>query len=197
MPTFYVYSHEPMPRTDLFEKRDYNPANDYIAFNGVWLNPVPAKTWTAIPDRIRSVRHRDRSDKAGTPYHVFADELVSANRERLGPRGVIFTDHLPDGAEKAELEATAEARNLQFRLDLIQQYEEALKEAEANGRTVKANTYLTECYNIAGMERPGSVEALRAQRQPGEAVANRLVEALEQLVNKMSAARSEKQPRVI
>lgn len=182
MSTYFVYSVEPMPRVDLFSKRDYNPQNDYIAYNGIYLPPVEAKTWTTISDRFRSLRHLDRTDKQGHGYHVFADEIVKANAERLRPRGVLFLDHEPTAAERTALAKEALELNTQFRLDSIQQYEEALKEAEANGRSVKANTYVKECYSVLGMERPGSVEALRSQRQPGEAVAERFASAMEKLV---------------
>jgi len=193
MATYFVYSVEALPRTDLFESRDYNPATDYIGYNGIYLSPIPAKIWTQIPDRFKSLRHRDRQDKAGTAYHVFADEIVKANEHRLRDRGVVFLDHEPTPAEKATLEAQAEKLNLAFRMTCVQQYEEALKEAEANGRTAKCLTYTQECYKLLGMERPGSVEALRAQRQPGEASAERFAKAIEdvfqKLMERMSAAK--------
>jgi hypothetical protein len=144
-----------------------------------------------IPDRFRSLRHHDRTDRQGHVYHVFADEIVKANEERLGPRGVLFSDHEPTAAEKTELEKEALERNLAFRLDQIQFYEESAKEAEANGKALKANTYVKECYEVLGMERPGSVQALRAQRQPGEAVADRFAAAMEKLIAHLSQPKPE------
>jgi hypothetical protein len=188
---FWVYSVEPMPRTDLFAKRDYNPTNDYIAFNSIYLDPIPAKTWVQIPDRFRSLRHHDRTDRQGHVYHVFADEIVKANQARLAPRGVVFTDHEPAADEKVTLEKEALEANMSFRLDQIQFYEESVKEAEANGRSLKANTYVKECYEVLGMERPGSVQALRAQRQPGEAVADRFAAAMEKLLAHLSSPKVE------
>jgi len=188
MSDYFVYSHEELPRTDLFTSRDYNPGNDWIAYNGIHIGVVPAKTWTKVPDRLRSVRHVDRADKQGHPYHVFADEIAKANAERLKPRGVIFLDHAPTDAEKAELEALAETRNLQFRMDAVQVYEETLKVAESQGHTLKANTYVKECYKLLGMERPNSIEAARAQRQPGEAAAERIATALESVFTRLLAA---------
>lgn len=190
MGNFWIYSVEPMPRTDLFSSRDYNPTNDYVAYNGIYLEPVPAKQWTRIPDKFKSLRHRDRTDKQGTTYHVFDDEIVKANQERLRPRGVLFTDHEPTAVEKAELEDRAAKLNMQFRIDAIQQYEEAMREAEANGRTLKANTYVRECYELLQLPRPGSAEAIRAQRQPGEDVADRIVAALERLLSRKVEAPS-------
>lgn len=184
MGNYWVYSVEAMPRTDLFMSRDYNPNNDYIGYNSIYIEPVPAKTWVRIPDKLRSLRHRDRTDKQGTIYHVFDDEIVKANQERLRSRGVLFTDHEPTAAEKAELEARAAKLNMQFRIDAIQNYEESMREAEANGRTLKANTYVKECYELLQLPRPGSAEAIRAQRQPGEDVADRIVAALEKLLSR-------------
>jgi hypothetical protein len=196
MSTFFIYSVEPMPRTDLFSKRDYNPTNDYIAYNGVYLPPLEAKTWTPVVDRIQSLRHLDRADKQGHKYHVFADELVKANQERLRPRGVVFLDHEPTATEKADIAKEALELNMQFRLDTIQFYEESAKEAEAQGRSLKAGTYVKECYQILGMEQPGSVAALRAQRQPGEAVADRFAAAMEQLVKHLTAKAEPAKPAV-
>lgn len=187
MSNFWVYSVEAMPRVDLFNKRDYNPANDYIAFNGIYLPPIAAKTWTRIDDRFRSLRHHDRTDKQGHVYHVFADEIVKANQERLRPRGVIFTDHEPTAAEKSTLEQDALNANLQFRMEAIQFYEDQVREHETgNPARTKPTTYELECYEVLGMERPYSVAAFKSQRQPGEAVAERFSAALEKLVAHLS-----------
>lgn len=191
--SYYAYTIEPMPRTDLFAKRDHNPATEYIGHNGIYLDPIPAKTWTKLPEHFKSLRHRDRADKQGTPYHVFISEIVEANRVRLEPRGVIFLDHEPTAEERAALEAQAAENNLKYRLGCVEEYETAMKEAEVNGRTYRASTYVTECYKELDMERPGSVEALRAQRQPGEAAADRFAASLEKVferfLERVSAAR--------
>lgn len=188
MSNYWIYSVEPMPRVDLFDKRDYNPTNDYIGFNSIYLPPLAAKTWTPIESKFKSLRHHDRADRQGHVYHVFDDEIVKANKERLRPRGVFFLDHEPTAAEKSAIAKEALELNMQFRLDQIQFYEESLKEAEAQGRSLKANTYVRECYELLGMERPGSVAAIRAQRQPGEAVADRFTAAMEKLVAHLQAA---------
>jgi hypothetical protein len=188
MSNFYVYSVEPMPRVDLFAKRDYSPDNDYIHYNGIHLAPIDAKTWTRIDDRFKSLRHHDRTDRQGHTYHVFADEIVKANRERLGPRGVVFTDHEPSATEKLELEKLALERNLQFRLETIQHYEDQVREHETgNPARTKPTSYELECYEVLGMERPYSVAAFKSQRDPGGAAANRFAEALEKLVAHLGA----------
>lgn len=187
MSTFYVYTVEPMPRTDLHMKRDYNPANDRIAYNGIYLPPVEAKTWTRIEDRFKSLRHLDRSDRQGHVYHVFADELVKANQERLRPRGVVFTDHEPTAAEKATLEKEALDANIQFRLEAIQHYEDQVREHETgNPARTKPTTYELECYEVLGMERPYSVAAFKSQRDPGGAVTERFAAAMEKLVERLT-----------
>lgn len=196
MSTYYVYSIEPMPRVDLFSKRDYNPSNDYIGYNGIYIPPVEAKTWTKIEDRFRSLRHHDRTDRQGHVYHVFADEIVKANQARLEPRGVVFTDHEPTAAERATLEKQAQERNIEFRLAAIQHYEDQVREHETgNPARTKPTTYELECYEILGMERPYSVAAFKSQRQPGEAVAERFAAAMEKLVAHLS--KPEKAPREV
>ena len=188
MSDYWVYSVEPMPRTDLFSKRDYNPINDYISYNGIYLDPIPAKTWVKIPDRFRSLRHHDRTDKQGHVYHVFADEIVKANRERMGARGTIFTDHEPTAAEKPVLEKTALDANVEFRLAAIQHYEDQVREHETgNPARTKPTSYELECYEVLGMERPYSVAAFKSQRDPGAAAATRFAEALEKLLAHLGA----------
>jgi len=188
MSNFYVYSVEQMPRFDLAGKRGYTVDNDYIHFNGIHLPTLEAKTWTRIDDRFRSVRHHDRTDRQGHVYHVFADELVKANTERMRPRGVLFTDHEPSAEEKRRLEQEALELNTQFRLETIQHYEDQVREHETgNPARTKPTPYELECYEVLGMERPYSVAAFKSQRDPGGAAANRFAEALEKLVAHLGA----------
>lgn len=184
---YWIYSVEPMPRVDLFSTRDYTPDNDWIGYNGVHIGPVPAKTWVNLPQRIKSLRHHDRTDRQGHPYNVFADEIVKANRARHAPRGVIFTDHEPTAAEKAILEKQALEANTQFRMETMQRYEDAVREHDTgNPSRTKPTSYELECYELLGIERPGSVAAFKSQRQPGEAVAERFAAAMEKLVAHLS-----------
>lgn len=185
MSEYWMYSVEPMPRLDLVAtgKRDYTPDNDWIGFNGVHIGPVPAKTWVRIPDRLKSLRHHDRTDRQGHVYHVFADEIVKANQVRHAPRGVIFTDHEPSAEERTRLEKEAQAANVQFRMEAMQHYEDQVREHDTgNPARTKPTTYELECYELMGVERPGSVQAFKSQRQPGDAVAERILAALEKLL---------------
>jgi len=179
-----------MPRIDLFGQRDYTPDNDWIGFNGVNIGPVPAKEWMKLPDRIKSLRHHDRTDRQGHTYHVFADEIVKANQHRT-PRGVIFLDHEPTAAEKVELEAQATKANIQFRMEAIQFYEDQVREHDTgNPARTKPTTYELECYELLGVERPGSIAAFKSQRQPGEAVAERFAAQMEKLINLLMEGRT-------
>lgn len=189
MPDYYVYSVEPMPRLDFIEakKRDYTPDNDWISFNGIHIGPVPAKTWTRLQDRYKSLRHHDRTDRQGHAYNVFPDEIVKANAHRAN-RGVVFTDHAPTAEEKAELEKRAQEANIQFRMDAMQHYEDQVREHDTgNPSRTKPTTYELECYELLGVERPGSVAAFKSQRQPGEAVAEKILAALEKLLSTREA----------
>lgn len=188
MSTYFVYSVEQMPRFDLAGKRGYTVDNDYIHYNGIHLPTIEAKTWTRIDDRFKSLRHHDRTDRQGHTYHVFADEIVKANSERLRSRGVLFIDHEPTAAEKTRLEREALELNTQFRLETIQHYEDQVREHETgNPARTKPTPYELECYEVLGMERPYSVAAFKSQRDPGGAAANRFAEALEKLVAHLGA----------
>jgi hypothetical protein len=183
--TYWVYSVEPMPRVDLFGARDYTPDNDWISFNGVHIGAVPAKTWMQLPSRIKSLRHHDRTDRQGHVYHVFADEIVKANQHRAN-RGVIFLDHEPTAKEKLTLEARALEANTQFRMEAMQRYEDSVREHDTgNPSRTKPTSYELECYELLGIERPGSVAAFKSQRQPGEAVAERFTAAMEKLIERL------------
>jgi hypothetical protein len=179
---YWVYTVEPMPRVDLFGARDYTPDNDWISFNGIHIGAIPAKTWVQIPSRFKSVRHHDRTDRQGHVYHVFADEIVKANQHRAS-RGVVFTDHEPSVEEKAALEKKAMEANTQFRMEQMQRYEDSVREHDTgNPSRTKPTTYELECYELLGIERPGSVAAFKSARQPGEAVAERFAAAMEKLI---------------
>jgi hypothetical protein len=70
----------------------------------------------------------------------------------------------------------------------VEWYENQVREKEVTGKGRTTPTpYEDECYTLLGLTKPYSVEAMRAQRHPGEAVGEQLVAALDRLMNRRRA----------
>ena len=110
------------------------------------------------------------------------DDLFDRLRKRFENRGLVFLDHEPTIVEKVELEKDAYQKNLAFRMTIVEGYENAVREKEVTGKGRTTPTpYEDECYSVLGLTKPYSVEAMRAQRHPGEAVGEQIVAALQRL----------------
>lgn len=177
---FWIYSTESLPNQKLMGKAGYTP--EYIAFSGVQLDPLDEKKWTKLPDRWLNIVHRDWLDKRGTREVVQTEDIVKAALARYSDRGVVILDHEPTAAEKAEFEKKSEEANLAFRMRAVEWYENQVREKEVTGHgRTHPTPYENECYETLGLTKPYSVEAMRAQRHPGEAVGEQIVAALERL----------------
>lgn len=177
--SYYIYSEEAFPNEELQGKPGYSP--ERLMHAGIQL-AVHAKTWTKLPDRFSSVRHKDWVNRAGERYIVTIEDIVKPLEARFGNRGVIFLDHEPSAHEKAKFEHEAHEANLAYRMAAVEWYENQRheKEVSGTGRT-RPTPYEDQCYQILGLTKPYSVEAMRAQRHPGEAVGEQIVAALERL----------------
>lgn len=176
----YIYTTEAIPNEKLMGKPSYTP--EYIAAHGVQLAPLPAKQWVKLPDSWTNMVHKSWTDKAGTRERVFIDDIVKAITSRFNLRGVILIDHEPSAAEKKDFERQSEEANLAFRMKAVEWYENQVREKEVTGQGRTTPTaYENECYEVLGLTKPYSVEAMRAQRHPGEAVGEQIVAALDRL----------------
>ena len=177
---FHVYTVEEFPNTKLMGKAGYTP--EYLQWGGISLPPLEAKKWAKLPDNYYNTYHVDWKDRAGTRRHVTGDDLFDRLRKRFENRGLVFLDHEPSIAEKVELERDAYQKNLAFRMTIVEGYENAVREKEVTGKGRTTPTpYEDECYSVLGLTKPYSVEAMRAQRHPGEAVGEQIVAALQRL----------------
>src|SRR5260370_36275765 len=101
---------------------------------------------------------------------------------RWGSGGVVVLDHEPSKDEKERIAREAKDANVALRMKVVEEYENALREKEVTGHgRTRPTPYEDECYPILGLTKPYSVEAMRAQRHPGEAVGEQIVAALERL----------------
>jgi hypothetical protein len=189
----WVYSAESLPNEELIGKPGYNP--ECFMWGGIRL-PFK-KGWQKFPDTFTTIHRqswRDRPIRDIIQMRDSDDEgktikgLARVIEERYASRGVVVLDHEPQPSEKLKLQIAADEANLAFRMQLVEQYEERLKQRAVGELVpVKVTPYEDECYDILGLTKPYSVEALRAQRHPGQAVGEQIVAALDRLMTRKQA----------
>jgi len=196
MPHF-IYTSETLPNPEMFGKAGYTP--EWFIWNGIQLPVLNKGEWTKLPDNFYNVMHKDWRDKGGTRIHVAMQDIAEQiNSGRYGRRGVICIDHEPTAEEKVKYKAESEQKNLAFRMTIVEGYENAVREKEVTGigRTVPT-PYEDECYTLLGLTKPYSVEAMRAQRHPGEAVGEQIAAALSRLLKRQEEEKAPKPPIVV
>lgn len=184
--SYWVYSEEGLPNPQLAGKPGYTP--EYMLAAGVQII-VPERTWFKLPDNFYSLSHRDWTDRAGHRTHVAADELVKIFEKRFEERGVVFLDHEPSDTEKRLYEIKSKDANIAYRMGAVEWYEGQVREKEVTGQgRTKPTPYEDQCYTMLCLSKPYSVEAMRAQRHPGEAVGEQIVAALSRLEKRRAEA---------
>jgi len=177
---YFMFSPESIPNPVLIGKGGYSP--EWLMHAGISLGQVEGDKWVKLQEGYSNTKHKDWRDKAGTEEYIPASRLVKALEARFGARGVIFIDHAPSKDEREEIEKKAKDANVAWRMRCIEQYEAQVREREVTGHGRTSPTpYEDECYSMLGVTKPYSVEAMRAQRHPGEAVGEQIVAALERL----------------
>jgi hypothetical protein len=176
----YVYSHESIPSDKLMGKPSYTP--EWLQAWGVTLPQLKAGEWMELPDNYYWKYKKDWVNKQGTREHIAGTDVVEKLKGRFDKRGVIFLDYKPDDIQKKVFELKSKEANLAFRMTCVENYENQVREKEVTGHgRTQPTAYEDECYSILGITKPYSVEALRAQRHPGEAVGEQIVAALDRL----------------
>lgn len=178
MNSYVLYSPEPFPgRTG---QRERTP--EYLDFNGFRISPVPANTWVPIPMELRRKEYQDFMDTQGHEIVVNASQLADGLNSLFGHRGVIVVHEAElKGDGKKTLEEAAKQKNLEFRAEVLREFEYQLKERTVTGHgRAKPTPYEEECYDLLQWPKPYDLDALRAQRQPGYAVARDIAAALEE-----------------
>lgn len=176
--SWYLYSTESIPNKNLVGKPTYTP--EYLLHGGVQI--IVEGGWQKVEDKFYNFRHEDWKDRAGRRTRIAGDEVMEALANRFKDRGVIIVDHEPSAEEKKELESRSKALNDAFRMSQVEWYETQVEEKKVTGHgRTKPTAYEDQCYQLLGLTKPYSVEAMRAQRHPGEAVGEQIVAALERL----------------
>jgi hypothetical protein len=178
---WHIYSTEALPNPDFMGRPGYTPDAEYIRYAGVTLPSLPKGTWVKLEDSFTTIRRSDWRDKQGTEIEIPIRKFkgIVSNPERgFAERGVILVDHEPTDDEKRKLERLSAELNLKFRKKHIEFYENQRQAALARQGNYPASPYVDECYDILRMEKPYSVEALQAQRSPGEKAAQQIADAI-------------------
>ncbi len=176
--SYWVYSPEDLPNPAMMGRAFYTP--EYIAHNGFQFPPLKKGEWTQLPNTYSTMRHRDWVDKQGFRDTIFIDEDFIQRLRDLGweQRGFIFMDHKPSQVEAHQAQVESKRLNDVFRQRRIDDFEHEAKAREMRGAYVQPLPYVEECYEILGIAKPYSVEALKAQRQPGEEAAIKIARAI-------------------
>lgn len=193
--SYFLYSPEPLPNPAMIGKPGYTPDSEYVGHAG-WRITVEANKWIELPRTFRRFYHADWTDKRGRAEVVYMEDIAPAVQNKFGVRGLIVIDHEPTAEEKKKLEAQSADTNLAWRMRAVEEYEERLKQ-KAVGEKVQTRVtpYEDQCYEILGLTKPYSVEAMRAQRHPGEAVGEQIVAALDRLMKRKDEEAHKVEPK--
>lgn len=175
---YWVFAPEDLPNTEMCGKPYYTP--EYIILNGFQFPFLKKGAWTQLPNTYRTTRHRDWVDKQGFSDAVFIDEEFIQRIKDQGweKRGFIFLDHKPSQVEDHQARQESKRLNDAFRQRYLDQFEHESEARKMRGAYIQPTPYVEECYEILGLAKPYSVEALKAQRQPGEEAALKIAAAI-------------------
>lgn len=193
----WIYSSETLPNPAMFGKAGYTP--EWFIWQGIQLPVLNKGEWLKLPDNFYNTIHKDWRDKGGTRQHVAMEDIArQINSGRYGLRGVVCLDHEPTAAEKESIKLQSEEKNLAWRMTVVEGYENAVREREVTGKGRTTPTpYEDECYSILQLTKPYSVEAMRAQRHPGEAVGEQLAAALDRLLTRRENEKQGQKPSIV
>lgn len=175
---YWIYSHEALPNPEMMGKPRYTPDGSYIRYGGVTLPVIPKQAWMELPEALNTLRRTDWRDRQGNQVEVPIRRFKPIVDNQFAERGVVMLDHEPSKEEKAKLEHLCAQENMKFRKRSVEFFENQRDMAKARGGTYDPTPYIDECYDILGMNKPYSVEALEALRDPGKKAAERFADAI-------------------
>lgn len=177
--SWHIYSHEALPNPQMLGKPGYTPDAEMIRWGGVTLPYIPKQQWLALPDEFTTLKRQDWRDRQGTPVEIPIRRFKAVVDGQFSERGVVMLDHEPTTSEKKALEALSAELNMKWRKKCVQWFEDQVRDREVTGHgRTKPTPYEDECYEMLAIPKPYSVEAFRAQRQPGEDAAERIADAI-------------------
>jgi hypothetical protein len=185
---YHIYSSEALPNPKFLGKPRYTPDASYIRWGGIALPFVPEKQWMKLADSFTTVQRSDWKDRQGKEVEISIRKFMPVVTSQFAELGVIMLDHEPDEKEKAALEPVSRDLNLKWRKKQIEFFESQRDMAKARQGVYDPSPYVDECYEVLKMEKPYSVDALQALRDPGASAADRIATAI---TDSMKAARKE------
>lgn len=176
---WYIYSSEALPNPELMGKPGYAPDGEYIRCAGMTLPPLPKAQWLKLQETFRTRTHSSWVDRAGSDIEIPISRFKGVVDGQFSKRGVILLDHEPTAAEKKSLEAVSQELNMEWRKEVIDGYEQQVRDRETTGHgRTRPTPYEDECYELLGIPKPYSVDAFKAQRMPGAEAADRIAAAI-------------------
>lgn len=188
---YWIYSTEALPNEKLMGKPGYTPDGDCIKWNGATLPVLKAMEWQELPESIPLKFHRDWKDRQGYDVDVYIRRFKGIIDAKFAERGVIFLDHKPSEEEKKTLEAVSLDLNMKFRKKAIEFFEDQREMAKQRQGTYPVTPYIDECYELLGIKKPYSLEALESLRDPGAKAAKQIADALSGVLNRQNKERDE------
>ena len=174
---WFIYSTEALPNSKMLGKPGYTPDSSYIKTMGVALPFLPAQTWVELPEGFES-NYRPDWKSAKREIEISIKKFKPVVDKDFAQIGVVMLDHKPSDVEKAELEAKSFDLNCQHRKRAIEFYEENVAIARDRQGRYPTSPYVDECYDVLSMRKPYSMEALKAQRDPGASAAKQIADAI-------------------
>src|SRR5260370_5723289 len=138
---FWIYSTETIPIPESFGKPGYT--SEWFVWSGVQVAVLNKGEWIKLPDNFYNMRHREWRDKNGLREHIAAADLTKALIGRWGSRGVVVLDHEPSKDEKERIARESKDANLAFRMKVVEEYENAVREKEDSRPSTPARCALS------------------------------------------------------
>lgn len=184
---WYIYSSEELPNTQMMGKPRYSPDGDYIRWNSITLRVydenrnetciIPKQKWVEVVD-VQTTKRRADWRSPAVEVEISASRFKPIVDSLFADKGVVMLNHQPTDTEKKHLEGVSASNNQSFRRRAVEFFENQRQIAIARQGTYDPTPYIDECYEILGMRKPYSMEALRAQRDPGREAAQDIAQAL-------------------
>jgi hypothetical protein len=186
--SYFIYSSEALPNPKFLGKPRYTPDGSYIRWGGIALPFIPEKQWLKLPESLSTIRRKDWKDRQGEEVEIPMRRYMPVVTSQFAELGVIMLDHEPDEKEKAALEPVSRDLNLKWRKKQIEFFENQRDMAKARQGVYDPSPYVDECYEVLKMDKPYTVDALQALRDPGAKAAETISVAI---ADSMRAARKE------
>lgn len=175
---YFIYSNEALPNPAFLGKPRYTPDGSYIRWGGIALPYIPKQQWMALPESLNTIQRNDWKDRNGREVEISIRKFKPVVDSQFAEVGVIMLDHEPDVKEKETLQAVSKQLNLTWRKKQIEFFENQRDMAKARQGTYDPSPYVDECYEVLGMDKPYTVDALQALRDPGAKAAETIATAI-------------------